>query len=75
MFDDIIRTNLNKSIGLGHYYRMLRFAKELVLSNKKVLFVIDKPNKEFESTEFHHEYLYNSSSIKTIKMIQTKLKN
>ena len=71
----LIRTNLNKSIGLGHYYRMLRLAKELVLLNKKVLFVIDKPNKEFESTQYHHEYLYNSSSYKNDKDDSNKVKN
>lgn len=71
----LIRTNLNKSIGLGHYYRMLRLAKELVLLNKKVLFVIDKPNKEFESDQYHHEYLYNSSSYKNDADDSIKVKN
>lgn len=71
----LIRTNLNKSVGLGHYYRMLRLAKELVLLNKKVLFVIDKPNKEFESTEFHREYLYKRSSYKNDKDDSNKIKN
>lgn len=70
----LIRTNLNKSIGLGHYYRMLRLAKELVLLNKKVLFVIDKPNKEFESTEFHHEYIYKRFSYKNDKDDSNKIK-
>tara|TARA_E500000178_G_C16960651_1_gene725832 strand:+ start:159 stop:815 length:657 start_codon:yes stop_codon:yes gene_type:complete len=71
----LIRTNLNKSIGLGHYYRMLRLAKELVLLNKKVLFVIDKPNEEFESTQYHHEYLYKSSAYKNEKDDSNKVKN
>ena len=45
----LIRTNLDISIGLGHYKRMLRLARELKKFDKKIIILIDKPNYEFES--------------------------
>ena len=58
----LIRTNLNISVGLGHYKRMLRLARELQKFGKKIVFLLDKPNYEFESLEFQHFYLYEKSN-------------
>jgi len=56
----LIRTNLNVLVGLGHYKRMLRLARELKKFQKKVIILLDKPNLEFESKEFKHFYLYET---------------
>ena len=58
----LIRTNLDISIGLGHYKRMLRLARELKKFDKKIIILIDKPNYEFESKEFKHYYLYEKKN-------------
>lgn len=72
----LIRTNLDKKTGLGHYIRMVRLAKEMSLLKKvKLVFVLDKPNYEFESKEFNHHYLYKSSLYKNEKDDSKKIKN
>ena len=59
----LIRTTLDISIGLGHYKRMLRLARELKKFDKKIIILIDKPNYEFESKEFKHYYLYEKKKL------------
>ena len=54
----LVRTNLNISIGLGHYMRMTRLARELKKFKEDVIILIDKPNVQFETNEFKHYYLY-----------------
>lgn len=56
----LIRTNLSLKVGLGHYMRMIRLAKKL--SQKKLIFVIDKPNEEFEEKKYKHLYLYKDDT-------------
>lgn len=72
----LIRTNFSKKIGLGHYMRCLRIARKL--KKRGVIFLIDQPNLEFESTEFKHIYLYKNSKfinedkdlLKTLEIIK-----
>lgn len=69
----LIRTNISQNIGLGHYMRMTRLAKSL--PKKKLIFVIDCPNQEFEEKSFKHLYLYIDNKYVNEKSDSEKILN